>query len=282
MRLVVQGLHIQLHHLMHIHQISNAIHGAQFIQIAEHAYYLPNQNASSEAVKAFCNAEKIDCAYVPDNHVLKNIKLAVMDMDSTLINIECIDEIADICGIKPQVAAITESAMRGEIDFKESLTKRVMLLNGLHESALQKVIDERLKLNPGVITWIETCKANGIKTLLVSGGFELFAHHIKKILGLDYAESNKLEIVDGHLTGKVIGKIVDAQAKADFLNQKCHELGISSQEAIAIGDGANDLIMMQSCLAGVAYQAKPVVQQQATFALNYVGLDGVANLFRTN
>jgi len=282
MRLVVQGLHIQLHQLMHIHQISNAIHGAQFIQIAEHAYYLPNQNASSEAVKAFCDAEKIDCAYVPDNQVLKNIKLAVMDMDSTLINIECIDEIADICGIKPEVAAITESAMRGEIDFKESLTKRVMLLNGLHESALQKVVDERLKLNPGVITWIETCKANGIKTLLVSGGFELFAHHVQKTLGLDYTESNKLEIVDGHLTGKVIGKIVDAKAKADFLIQKCHELGISSLEAIAIGDGANDLIMMQSCLAGIAYHAKPVVQQQATFALNYVGLDGVANLFRTN
>lgn len=282
MRLVVQGSAIQLHHLMHIHQISKAVHGAQFIQIAEHAYYLPNQNKPSVGVKAFCAEQKIDCAYVADNQLLKNIKLAVMDMDSTLINIECIDEIADMYGLKPQVAAITESAMRGEIEFKESLTRRVALLNGLEESALQRVVDERLQLNPGAKTWIDACKANGIKTLLVSGGFEFFAHRVQALLNLDYTASNKLEIIDGKLTGRVLGDIVDAQAKADFLVSKCKDLGISTAQAIAIGDGANDLTMMQAASVGIAYHAKPIVQEQASYAINHMGLDGIANLFTTS
>ena len=286
MRLVVQGSSIQLSHLMHIHQLSNAKQGAQFMQIAEHAYYLPHQAipseaSASDAVKAFCTSEKIDCAYVPETQTLKNIKLAVMDMDSTLINIECIDEIADMMNIKPQVAEITESAMRGEIEFKESLTRRVALLNGLEESALQRVIDERLQLNPGAQLWIDVCKANGIKTLLVSGGFEFFANHVKAKLGLDYAESNTLEIINGKLTGKVLGEIVDGQAKADFLVQKRDELGISADQVIAIGDGANDLTMMRVAVAGIAYHAKPIVQAQASYALNYTGLDGIANLFST-
>jgi len=281
MRLVVQGPSVQLPHLMHIHLLSNAKHGSQFIQIAEHAYYLPHQETASEAVKAFCASEKIDCAYVPEKQTLKNIKLAVMDMDSTLINIECIDEIADMMNIKPQVAAITESAMRGEIEFRESLTRRVALLNGLEESALQRVIDERLELNPGAQIWIDACKANGIKTLLVSGGFEFFANHVKAKLGLDYAESNTLEIVDGKLTGKVLGEIVDGQAKADFLVKKRDELSLTADQVIAIGDGANDLTMMRVATAGIAYHAKPIVQAQASYALNHVGLDGIANLFST-
>lgn len=282
MRLVVQGLQIKLHHLMHIHQICNASHGAQFIQIAEHAYYLPNQNTPSDAVKQFCNEQKIDFAYVPDQQLLKNIKLAVMDMDSTLINIECIDEIADMYGLKPKVAAITESAMRGEIEFKESLTRRVALLNGLEESALQRVVDERLQLNPGAKTWIDACKANGIKTLLVSGGFEFFAQRVQALLDLDFTASNKLEIIDGKLTGRVLGNIVDGQAKADFLVSKCKDLGISTAQAIAIGDGANDITMMHAAIAGIAYHAKPIVQEQASYAINHMGLDGIINLFTTS
>ena len=281
MRLVVQGSSIQLPHLMHIHQLSNAKAGAQFMQIAEHAYYLPHQTLVSQAVQAFCASEKIDCAYVPANQTLKNIKLAVMDMDSTLINIECIDEIADMMNIKPQVAEITESAMRGEIEFKESLTRRVALLNGLEESALQRVVDERLKLNPGAQIWIDACKANGIKTLLVSGGFEFFANHVKAKLGLDYAASNKLEIINGKLTGKVLGEIVDGQAKANLLVTTREQLGLQPDQVIAIGDGANDLMMMREAMAGIAYHAKPIVQAQASYALNYVGLDGIANLFST-
>lgn len=282
MRLVVQGPAIHLHHLMQIHHLSKAVHGAQFIQIAEHAYFLSNVNIPSEEVKAFCAEHFIDFAYVPDQQLLKNIKLAVMDMDSTLINIECIDEIADMYDLKPQVAAITESAMRGEIEFKQSLTQRVALLKGLDQAALKKVIDERLAFNPGAKTWIDVCKANNIKTMLVSGGFTIFADHVQKTLGLDDAKSNTLEIIDGQLTGKVLGDIVDADAKANFLKQECEALGISVDQAIAIGDGANDLNMMNIAGIGIAYHAKPIVQQQATYAINFVGLDGIANLFRTN
>lgn len=281
MRLVVQGPSIQLQHLVQIHQSSQSKQGAQFIQIDQHAYYLPHQEIASPEVMAFCKANNIDCAYVPEKQTLRNIKLAVMDMDSTLISIECIDEIADMMNIKPQVAAITESAMRGEIEFKESLTRRVALLNGLEESALKRVIDERLQLNPGAQAWINACKENSIKTLLVSGGFEFFANHVKALLGLDYAESNRLEIINGKLTGKILGDIVDGQAKADFLAKHRDELGLNTDQVIAIGDGANDLIMMRAAAAGVAYHAKPIVQEQATYALNHVGLEGVRNLFAT-
>ncbi|BCM25562.1 hypothetical protein ZMTM_18210 [Methyloradius palustris] len=202
-----------------------------------------------------------------------------MDMDSTLINIECIDEIADMMGIKPQVAEITESAMRGEIQFEESLRRRVSLLKGLNASALQRVIDERLQLNPGAEAWITSCKQHNIKTMLVSGGFDFFADYLKNLLGLDYAHSNSLEIIDGKLTGQVLGKVVDAQAKADFLIQARNQLGLNQSQVIAIGDGANDLKMMAEAAAGIAYHAKPVVQQQATYALNHSGLDGIIHLF---
>jgi phosphoserine phosphatase len=281
MRLVVQGSKIQLAHLVHIHQLSESKQGAQFIQIAEHGYYLPHQNSPSSSVLEFCKKEQIDCAYVPENQTLRNIKLAVMDMDSTLINIECIDEIADLMGIKPDVAKITESAMRGEIDFKESLIRRVALLKGLDESALHQVIEERLRLNPGAQQWIEACKAHQIYTLLVSGGFELFAQHVKKRLNLDDAKSNQLEIVDRKLTGNVLGQIVDADAKRDFLIEKREALGLNKEQVIAIGDGANDLKMMQEAYIGIAYHAKPIVQEQASYAINFVGLDGIANLFTT-
>jgi phosphoserine phosphatase len=204
-----------------------------------------------------------------------------MDMDSTLISIECIDEIADMVGLKPQVAAITERAMQGELDFAQSLRERVALLKGLSEQDLMRVLNERLKLNPGAKEWIATCKQHNIKTLLVSGGFTFFAERVKEMLDLDYAVSNTLEIIDGKLTGKVLGDIVDAKRKADELAQLRDKLGLTVAQTIAIGDGANDLKMMAAAGVGVAYHAKPVVQAQATFALNHVGLDGVINLFNT-
>lgn len=281
MRLVIQNKNIREHHLHHIYQLSQAQQGLQFVQIGQHAYYLPKQDNISSEVVQFCAQENIDCAYVPNNLTLKNIKLAVMDMDSTLINIECIDEIADMQGIKPQVAAITESAMRGEIEFAESLRRRVALLKGLDESALKRVIDERLQLNPGAQAWMDVCKQHNIKTLLVSGGFTFFANHVKSLLGLDFAQSNTLEIIDGKLTGNILGNIVDAQAKADFLVQTREQLGLTADQVIAIGDGANDLKMMSVAVAGVAYHAKPIVQQQASFALNHSGLDGLIHLFNT-
>lgn len=277
MRLVIQGRAITVAHLTHIHRLIGG--HTQFIQINEFAYYLPVQSSAFPEVITFCTEQSIDCAFVPDRQRLTHFGLCVMDMDSTLIAIECIDEIADMMQIKPQVAKITEAAVRGEIDFSESLRKRVALLKGLDESALQRVIDERLQLNPGAKAWIATCKANNIKTTVVSGGFTFFANHVKDILGLDYAVSNVLEIIDGKLTGHVLGDIVDTERKAAELIKLRDSLALQTEQTIAIGDGANDLKMMDAAGVGVAYHAKPVVQEQAMYALNFNGLDGVANLF---
>ena len=200
-------------------------------------------------------------------------------MDSTLITIECIDELADIAGIKPQVAQITESAMRGEIDFGESLTRRTALLAGLEASAFERVYDERLRLSPGAERLIEALKARGIKTLLVSGGFTFFTERLKARLGLDYASSNEPEIVGGKLTGRIAGPIVDAEGKAEKVRAVREELRLAPQQVIVIGDGANDLAMMAEAGVSIAYQAKPVVQRQATYSFTHVGLDGLLNLF---
>ncbi len=276
MRLVVQGRAITVAHLTHIHRLIGQ--NKQFMQIGEFAYYLPIQSLDDDAVERFCAEQKIDFALVPDSQRLSRYGLCVMDMDSTLIAIECIDEIADMMDIKPQVAEITEAAMRGELDFAASLKKRVALLKGLNENALQKVIDERLKFNPGVEAWIATCKQHQIKTMVVSGGFTFFAQYVKETLGLDYAVSNTLEIIDGQLTGRVLGDIVDAERKANELMHLRDQLGLKPEQTIAIGDGANDLKMMSAAGIGIAYHAKPIVQKQATYALNYVGLDGAAYL----
>lgn len=211
---------------------------------------------------------------------LSDFKLIAFDMDSTLISIECIDEIADMQGLKPQVAAITEAAMRGEMDFAESLHRRVALLKGLDESALRRVYDERLKLNPGAEVMLAELKQHGVKTLLVSGGFMFFTKRLKERLGLDFAHANDLEIVDGRLTGKVSGKIMDAQGKADWLNRVRVELELKPEQVIAMGDGANDLKMMAQAGISIAYHAKPVVRAQASYALNFVGLDGLVNLLK--
>jgi phosphoserine phosphatase len=277
MRLVLQGENLRVAHLTHIHRLIGG--SAQFMQIAERAYYLPTNETDIAKVRDFCVSQNVDCALVPDAQRLSHFGLAVMDMDSTLINIECIDEIADMMNIKPQVSAITESAMRGEINFATSLLQRVALLKGLDQIALRRVIDQRLKANPGAHEWVAACKANNIKTMVVSGGFTLFANHVKNMLGLDYAVANTLEIVDGKLTGNVLGDIVDADRKAIELMKLRETLGLKVDQTIAIGDGANDLKMMKVAGVGVAYHAKPVVQEKATYALNHSGLDGVAHLF---
>jgi phosphoserine phosphatase len=170
---------------------------------------------------------------------------------------------------------ITEAAMRGELEFNESLTRRVALLKGLDASALQRVLDERLQLSPGAETMLAAVKAAGLKTLLVSGGFTFFTDHMKAALGLDYSHSNVLEIVDGKLTGKVLGGIVNAEEKKSTVERVCAELGIAPSQAIVMGDGANDLAMMKIAGLSVAFRAKPVVRAQASVALNFVGLDGI-------
>jgi phosphoserine phosphatase len=278
MRLVIQGTTLRQSQLQHL---AGLCESNQFITLDPHAYKLQAEFSRQAEIHAYCAEQSIDCAFVPDGQDLENFGLVVMDMDSTLISIECIDEIADMQGLKPQVAAITESAMRGEIEFAESLRRRVALLEGLEESALQRVYDERLQLNPGAQKLIDTLRSRNIKTLLVSGGFNFFTDRLRTRVGLDYAHSNTLEIMNGKLTGKVLGHILDAQGKADWLTRTREELGLRPDQVIAIGDGANDLKMMAAAGVGIAYHAKPVVREQATYALSHVGLDGVLNLFRS-
>ena len=224
--------------------------------------------------------EKLSCDVnvLPEGFDPAAVKLVVSDMDSTLINIECVDEIADFAGVKDKVSEITEAAMRGELDFADSLKARVSLLEGLNVSALQKVYDERLKLNPGAEKMLSALKANNIKFALVSGGFTFFTDKLKTRLDLDYTLSNTLERNGDLLTGKVIGDIIGGEAKAAFLLEKCKELDILPSQAVAIGDGANDLLMMAEAGLGVAYHAKPKVQLEADCALNYVGLEGLTGL----
>ena len=229
-------------------------------------------------IEVAAQAAQLDATYMMGQRELSEFKLVAMDMDSTLITIECIDEIADMQGLKPQVAAITEAAMRGELDFAASLKQRVALLEGLDASALQRVYDERLKLSPGAETMLAAVQKAGLKTLLVSGGFTFFTERLKERLGLDYTHANELEIVDGKLTGKVIGGIVDAEEKQRTVERVCAQMGITPSQAIVMGDGANDLKMMGIAGLSVAFRAKPVVRSQADVALNFVGLDGLLNV----
>jgi phosphoserine phosphatase len=220
---------------------------------------------------------------------LSNYALIAFDMDSTLINIECIDELAKMAGVGEQVAKITEAAMRGEIkDFKDSLRRRVALLKGTHESALQSVLKEVLELNPGANKLVRTCKDQGLRVLLVSGGFTFFADAVQEMLGIDDTRSNVLEIKDHVLTGRLIeqswGDICDGEEKKNMLLQTCKRLGVTAAQAIAVGDGANDLPMMHACKdAGglsVAFHAKPAVRSQAMISIEEGGLDRLLTVIK--
>jgi phosphoserine phosphatase len=209
---------------------------------------------------------------------LADFKLIAFDMDSTLINIECVDEIADAAGRKAEVAAITEAAMRGEItDYKDSLRRRVALLKGVSVESMEAVYHDRLKLNPGAAELVHACKDAGLKVLLVSGGFTFFTDRIRRELGIDYTRSNVLDIEDGLLTGRMVdqpwGDICDGEEKKKMLLETCAMLGITPGQAIAMGDGANDLPMMGVAGLSVAYHAKPAVREQAMVAINEGGLD---------
>ncbi len=220
---------------------------------------------------------------------LSDFKLIAFDMDSTLINIECVDEIADAVGRKAEVAAITEASMRGEIaDFKESLRRRVALLKGVTVADMERVYTERLRINPGAAELIRACKAAGMKVLLVSGGFTYFANRVKERLGIDFARSNVLEIESGPncgtLTGRMVdqswGDICDGAEKRRTLLEVASLLGIEPRECIAMGDGANDLPMMGEAGLSVAYHAKPKVREQAMVAINEGGLDRLLEVLR--
>jgi phosphoserine phosphatase len=275
MNLVVQGLDVETRCLKELAKLTGA---SGIEQVSPQAFRLRDARAHDE-VGAYCTEHNLDYGYVPAGRRLAGMRLFVTDMDSTLITIECIDEIADMQGLKPRVSEITESAMRGEIDFCESLRRRVGLLAGLDESALQRVYDERLALSPGAERLMTQLKRAGVATMLVSGGFTFFTERIKARLGFDYAHSNVLEIRDGRLTGHVLGEIVDGSVKRRHLIDARDALGIDRSCVIAAGDGANDLKMLGEATVNVAYRAKPVVRAQAAYALDFVGLDGILNLF---
>ena len=217
---------------------------------------------------------------------LSDFKLIAFDMDSTLINIECVDEIADAVGRKAEVAAITEAAMRGEIaDYKDSLRQRVALLKGVSVDSMAQVYMERLRLNPGAAELVTACKQAGLKVLLVSGGFTYFTDRVRDLLGIDYTRSNVLELADGRLTGRMVdqpwGDICDGAEKRRMLLQTCAALGCAPGQSIAVGDGANDLPMMTEAGLSVAYHAKPRVREQAMVAINAGGLDQLLTVLGT-
>jgi phosphoserine phosphatase len=219
----------------------------------------------------------IDIAYQEDNIFRRNRRLVVFDMDSTLIDAEVIDELAHEAGVGDQVAAITEAAMQGEIDFKASFTQRMALLKGLDASVLQSVA-ERLRLNEGAEHLISTLKKLGYKTAIVSGGFTFFGEYLQQRLGVDYVYANQLDVEDGLVTGRVTGEIIDGQRKAELLRQIAEREGLMLQQVIAVGDGANDLPMLSIAGLGIAFRAKPLVKASAKQSISNLGLDGILYL----
>jgi len=273
MNLVVQGPAMTDGHAAELATLT----GSTPHKVTERAYRFKVRK--SKELSAWCDSRNLDHAFVPAGRRFGSLRLLAMDMDSTLISIECIDEMGDIAGKRDEVAGITAQAMRGEIDYEESLRRRVRLLKGLPLSALERVYAERLRLSAGAELLIERCKSAGIRLLLVSGGFTFFVERLKDRLGFDYTTSNKLGLRAGKLTGELSGGVVGAQAKAAKFSAVAKELGAAPEQTVAIGDGANDLAMMEKAGVSVAYRAKPVVRARATCALNWTGLDGVVNLF---
>jgi phosphoserine phosphatase len=247
-------------------------------EIAPRAFRLTGA-LKNEGVAPLCEARRIDHAWMDGDRRFADLKLLAMDMDSTLITIECIDELGDLAGRKAEIAAVTAQAMRGEIEFRESLRRRVKALAGLPESSLLRIYEERLKLTPGAEVLLSKCRQHGVQVLLVSGGFTFFTERLKERLGLHHTTSNVLEVKGGKLTGALVGEIVDADAKAAKFREVLTGLKASRDQSVAIGDGANDLKMMAEAGLSVAFRAKPVVRAEASCALNWTGLDGVVNLF---
>ncbi len=222
----------------------------------------------------------VDAEIVPAGARLTDYRLIAFDMDSTLITVECVDEIADYAGRKAEVAAITEAAMRGEIaDYDESLRRRVALLAGLPVGVLQQVYDERVRTSPGAERLIGECRRAGLKVMVVSGGFTFFTDRLRARLGLDYTHASSLGVANGTLTGGLVGEIVNADVKKRVVEEVCADAGISPAQAIVVGDGANDLKMMSIAGMSVAYRAKPIVRSETTHAINHCGLDGVLGFF---
>ena len=266
---------------------------AQLTHTRQHDWHMPHSQCvmtrlcepltaeEQQAVAHYCAQQQLDHAYLPSQTKLEDFRLLVMDMDSTLITIECLDEIADFCGRKVEVAEATAALMNNpNADFKTALKNRLIWLQGLDQTALERVYTERLRLSPGAEILLHAIQQQQIKTLLVSGGFTFFTDKLKNRLNLDFAYANTLEIQQGKLTGTVIGDIIDGTAKAQIVEQICSQLHITPKQAIVIGDGSNDLKMMALSGLSVAYRAKPVVRAQTDIALDFVGLDGLLALLK--
>ena len=277
MNLIIQGEEVETPDLKALAKLAG---GTAIERLSDAAFRITGADpAARAAVAAHCAQARLDWGFVAPGRTLGDFGLLAMDMDSTLICIECIDEIADFAGRKPEVAAVTAAAMRGEIDWPESFRRRVAALRGVDATALQRVYDQRLRFNPGAEQLVAAARRCGLTTLLVSGGFTFFTDRVRDRLQLDHAYSNTLDIDAGRLAGTASGALVDAQGKAAHVARLRRSLGIGRERVMAIGDGANDLPMLAEAGTRIAFRAKPVVKAAADYALDYAGLDGVLSLF---
>jgi len=275
--LVVQGAHVAMPDLSDLRAIAR---GSAIEPVTGGAFRIRGADPSTrEAVAARCAEAALDWGFVEGGRRLADFGLLALDMDSTLITMECIDEIADFAGRKPEVAAVTAAAMRGEIDWPQSLRSRVAALAGLDASVLERVYRERLALSPGAQTLLDAARGAGLKTLLVSGGFTYFTERLRVQLGITEAHANELVIEDGRIAGRVAGPLVDAEGKAGHVARMRETLALPRERVLVIGDGANDLAMMAQAGTSIAFHAKDVVRNRATYALAHVGLEGVLALF---
>jgi phosphoserine phosphatase len=275
--LVVQGAEVATPDLSALCALAR---GSAIERITGEAFRILDADpATREDVAARCAAASLDWGFVEDGRRLADFGLLALDMDSTLITVECIDEIADFAGRKPEVAAVTAAAMRGEIDWPQSLGRRVAALAGLDAGVLDRVYRERLRLTPGARPLMEAARRAGLATLLVSGGFTYFTDRLRDELGITEAYANDLVVEDGRLAGRVAGPLVDAFGKAAHVARMREALSLPKSRVLAIGDGANDLMMMAQAGTSIAFHAKAVVRESATYALAHVGLEGVLALF---
>ena len=273
--LVIQGLEVETPDLKELAKLSGA---TRIENIGNNAFRLHDYR-TQHGVAEYCAKAKLDFAFVPVPRRLSDFRLLVMDMDSTLITIETIDELADLVGRKAEVAAVTAQAMRGEIEYDESLRRRVAVLKGLHESDLDRLYTERVQLSPGAERLIAGVKKAGLRILLVSGGFTQVTDKLQTRLGLDYVRANTLGVEDGKFTGELVGRLVNADGKREALLNIRDQLGATRDQIIAIGDGANDLKFMGEAGVSIAYHAKPVVREKAICCFDYIGLDGVLPIY---